>query len=191
MKKIISIYGPTAIGKTTIVKEVEKALGYENCTRISLDKYLKTKDSNEDKLQFLTNDPVDWELILEQITLPVGTQVKRPKYDHNTYIRVGIDEEHETIIREIIIIDGAWPYKDADIKVQLELDSLKRLQRLILRYFNEWNKKGETWIKFATENWERLPGYHHELKADITINTEQPLSISVQKLLSLINAIQS
>jgi len=187
MKTIVSIYGPTAVGKTTTVKALEKRIGINKCTRISLDKYLRTKDQNLNKLTFLSSDPVDWSLIQAQIALPTGSSVKRPKYEHDTYTRVGIDEEHKCTIQDMILIDGAWPYINADIKIQLDLDSNIRFKRLILRYFNEWNKKGEMWVRFATENWDQLPGIYPEVSADLTLDTSNALDQNVSEILKFID----
>jgi uridine kinase len=187
MKKIISIYGPTSVGKTTTVKELERIIGADKCTRISLDKYLKDKPEYVDKLTFLKSDPIDWELILSQIALPVGTKVKRLLYNHDIYKRVGIDEDHLCVMRDLIIIDGAWPFLKADVKIQLTLDSLIRFRRLILRYFNEWNEKGKVWIKFAAENWDQLPGVYVDINADLTIDTSVPVEENVSKILAVLN----
>ncbi len=187
MKTIVSIYGPTSVGKTTTVKELEKRIGTEKCTRISLDKYLKTKNASIDRLAFLNSDPVDWDLVESQISMPAGSLVKRPKYDHDTYTRTGIDEEYSCTIQELILIDGAWPYHKADFKIQLNLDPNIRFRRLILRYFNEWNKKGDVWVKFATENWDQLPGVYPGIKADLTLDTSNALDKNISKILSHIN----
>lgn len=186
MKTIVSIYGPTSVGKTTTVKELEKRIGTEKCTRISLDKYLKTKEESMDRINFLNSDPVDWDLVETQISLPTGTLVKRPKYDHDTYTRIGIDEEHSCTIHDLILIDGAWFYPKADFKIQLNLDPNVRFRRLILRYFNEWDMKGSVWIKFATENWDKLPGIYPDIKADLTLDTSNSLDQNVSQILSLV-----
>lgn len=187
MKKIISIYGPPSVGKTTIAKAIVNQLGKDICTRIALDKYLKNRNPEIDRITFLNTDPVDWQLVEQHILSPKGTLVKRPKYDLDNYVRVGVDETDATIIQDIIFIEGAWPYLKADIKVQLELDSHTRLKRMTLRYFNEWNKTGEVFVKLAAENWEKLPGYYPDVQADFTINTADNLATSVSKILKLLN----
>jgi uridine kinase len=186
MKTIISIYGPTAVGKSTIVKSLIDQLGNQNCTRISIDHYIKTKPKDIDILEFLNSDPIDWDLVKRHINVPLGSTVHRPLFDQDNYVRISDNGGKELQINKLIFIDGAWPYVNADIKVQLNLDSLRRFRRLILRYFYEWGEKGKIWVKYATENWEDLPGVYEDLEADLYLDTSHAIESNTKRIMKAI-----
>ena len=172
--RIISIYGTTAVGKSTVSKALMERLGADRVCRMSLDRYLLDKPKDVPVIEYLQN-PVDWSLLEGHLNMPEGGIVKSPDFDFITFKRVTNGEGKELLITPIIIVDGAWPYKDADVSIKLAASSDERRKRLIDRHMGERNCMDKQWVEFAQENWNALPGEHPDFQPTVTVDTEKSL----------------
>jgi uridine kinase len=179
--KIISIYGPTAVGKSTISKALVDQYESEKITRISLDRYLQDKGDNITTIEYL-QDPVDWKLLESHLGLPVGTRIQSPEFDFNNFKRISDNNGKETTITPVIIVDGAWPYKEADVFIKLTASSESRKKRLFDRHLNERKGIDKVWVDFAQEHWNALPGEHPNFQPTLVIDTEKPIEEIVEEI---------
>ncbi len=170
-KKIISLYGPTAVGKTTVAKKLVEYFGSDKCVRISLDRYLFSKPENISVIEYLQN-PIDWELLEKHLELPIGSVIKTPEFNFENFKRVSVDGGKELLITEIVIVEGAWPYDKADAVVKLHASSELRKKRLIDRHLGERNGIDKSWVEFAQEHWDKLPGDGLTDQAVLVIDTD-------------------
>lgn len=172
--RIISIYGLTAVGKSTVSKALMERLGTDKACRLSLDRYLLDKPEDMPTIDYLQS-PVDWNLVKSHLNMPQGSRVKSPDFDFTTFKHVSDGEGKELVLTPTIIVDGAWPYKDADISIKLTASSDERKKRLIDRHLGERNGADKQWVEFAQENWDALPGEHPDFRPTLVIDTEKSL----------------
>ncbi|MEO5646459.1 MAG: hypothetical protein ABIO57_01660 [Candidatus Paceibacterota bacterium] len=104
-KKIISLYGPTAVGKSTIAKALVDYIGADKCVRLSLDRYLLSKTENSTVIEYLQN-PVDWELLEKHLSLPIGEVIRTPEFSFESFSRLSVDGGKHLIVTPIIIVGG-------------------------------------------------------------------------------------
>ncbi len=144
MKKpiLIGISGGTGSGKSTVTKEVFKAIDDKNVLVIEQDSYYKDQSdiSFEDRIK--TNydhpDAFDNELLIQHLSqLIEGKAIEKPIYDFENHNR-----KKETIRvepKDIIILEGILIFFEKDIrdllniKIFVDTDSDVRVIRRILR----------------------------------------------------------
>lgn len=139
---LIGISGGTGSGKSTVTKEVFKAIDDKNVLVIEQDSYYKDQSdiSFEDRIK--TNydhpDAFDNELLIQHLSqLIEGKAIEKPIYDFENHNR-----KKETIRvepKDIIILEGILIFFEKDIrdllniKIFVDTDSDVRVIRRILR----------------------------------------------------------
>ena len=139
---IIGIAGGTASGKTTVVREIMKALGDEHVLVIMHDSYYRDRSDipleERRRANYDHPDALETSLMVEHVSrLQRWQAVDLPLYDFTTYTRQG--ETLPVSPRPVIILEGILVLSDErlrsfmDIKVFVETDSdvrfIRRLQR--------------------------------------------------------------
>ncbi|MBN2797035.1 MAG: uridine kinase [Clostridia bacterium] len=153
---IIGICGGTGSGKTTVAREILKALPEKNVSIIHQDAYykLQTNKSFEERTQTNYDHPFafDTELLLSHLrSLQAGRDVDMPIYDFSNHNRS--EETQKIYARDIIILEGILILEDPklremmDIKIFVDTDTDVRIIRRITRDMNERGRSLESVIE--------------------------------------------
>jgi uridine kinase len=139
---IIGIAGGTGSGKSTVARNVAKALSTSSVAFLDMDAYYRNfaHVPLEERRQINWDHPeaFDWELLLTQLTaLLAGESIDKPIYDFVSHTR---SPQIATVpAAEVIVIDGILLFVDArvrelcDVKVFVDADADIRLIRRIRR----------------------------------------------------------
>jgi uridine kinase len=164
---IIGIAGGSGSGKTTVVKQIVKALPPHCAAVVPLDSYYNdtTGLTPEERRQinFDHPDAFDWKLLTEQIKkLKSGEAIEQPTYSYIESNR--LKETIHVDPKPVIIIEGimALHYKKLrdmmDLKIFVDTDSDVRLMRNIRRDVVE---RGRT-VDMVLEHYETAVKPMHE-----------------------------
>jgi uridine kinase len=164
---IIGIAGGSGSGKTTVVKQIVKALPPHCAAVVPLDSYYNdtTGLTPEERRQinFDHPDAFDWKLLTEQIKkLKNGEAIEQPTYSYIESNR--LKETIHVEPKPVIIIEGimALHYKKLrdmmDLKIFVDTDSDVRLMRNIRRDVVE---RGRT-VDMVLEHYETAVKPMHE-----------------------------
>jgi len=164
---IIGIAGGSGSGKTTVVKQIAKALPPHCAAVVPLDSYYNdtTGLTPEERRQinFDHPDAFDWKLLTEQIKkLKNGEAIEQPTYSYIESNR--LKETIHVEPKPVIIIEGimALHYKKLrdmmDLKIFVDTDSDVRLMRNIRRDVVE---RGRT-VDMVLEHYETAVKPMHE-----------------------------
>lgn len=148
MKKpiLIGIAGGTGSGKSTITKEIFKAINEDSVTIIEQDSYYKDQSHLSYKDRVKTNydhpDAFDNKLLITHLSdLLNGKSIMKPIYNFETHNRK--EETIEVAPKDIIILEGILilfekEIRDLlDIKIFVDTDSDVRIIRRIQRDIND------------------------------------------------------
>jgi uridine kinase len=139
---IIGIAGGSGSGKSTVARNVAKALHAETVAFIDMDAYYRNHAhlslAERRAVNWDHPDAFDWELLIAQLRqLAAGVPVDKPVYDFVTHLR------SESVVpvpsAEVIVIDGILLFTDervrelCDVKVFVDADADIRLIRRIKR----------------------------------------------------------
>ena len=164
---IIGIAGGSGSGKTTVVKQIIKALPPHCAAVVPLDSYYNdtTELTPEERklINFDHPDAFDWKLLTEQIKkLKNGEAIEQPTYSYIESNR--LKETIHVDPKPVIIIEGimALHYKKLrdmmDLKIFVDTDSDVRLMRNIRRDVVE---RGRT-VDMVLEHYETAVKPMHE-----------------------------
>jgi uridine kinase len=147
---IIGIAGGTGSGKTTVARNVARALHTESVAFIDMDAYYINFShlplDERRKVNWDHPDAFDWDLLHQQLTrLVAGESIAKPVYDFVAHVR-----SDTTVVippARVVVIDGILLFVDerirtlCDVKVFVEADADVRLIRRIRR---DINKRGRS-----------------------------------------------
>ena len=164
---IIGIAGGSGSGKTTVVKQIAKALPPHCAAVVPLDSYYNdtTNLTPEERaaINFDHPDAFDWKLLTEQIKkLKSGEAIEQPTYSY-----IESNRQKETIHVEpkpVIIIEGIMALHSKklrdimDLKIFVDTDSDVRLIRNIRRDVVE---RGRT-VEMVLDRYEKVLKPMHE-----------------------------
>ena len=164
---IIGIAGGSGSGKTTVVKQIAKALPPHCAAVVPLDSYYNdtTNLTPEDRaaINFDHPDAFDWKLLTEQIKkLKSGEAIEQPTYSYIESNRLKATVHVEP--KPVIIIEGimALHYKKLrdmmDLKIFVDTDPDVRLIRNIRRDVVE---RGRT-VEMVLDHYENAVKPMHE-----------------------------
>lgn len=153
---IIGICGGTGSGKTTVAKEILKALPSKNVSIIHQDAYykLQSNKSFEERTKTNYDHPFafDTDLLLKHLNdLSLGQDIDMPIYDFSNHNRC--EETTKIYAREIVILEGILILEDPrlrdmmDIKIFVDTDTDVRIIRRITRDMNERGRSLESVIE--------------------------------------------
>ncbi|HEX6587822.1 MAG TPA: uridine kinase [Longimicrobiales bacterium] len=142
---IIGVAGGSGSGKTTVVREIVRALGPSNVAVIHHDSYYRDQPQTlapDGAVNFDHPDALESELLARHMrTLLGGEPVDIPTYDFRTHSRRPETERIEPA--PAIIVDGLLIFAEAalrdlmDIKVFVDADADQRLMRRLQRDIKE------------------------------------------------------
>lgn len=142
---IIGVAGGSGSGKTTVVREIVRALGPANVTVIHHDSYYRDEPQTfapDGSINFDHPAALESELLAEHLKLLAGgTAVDIPVYDFRTHRRQPATERIEPA--RAIIVDGLLIFAEQalrdqmDIKVFVDADADQRLMRRLQRDIKE------------------------------------------------------
>ena len=147
---IIGIAGGTGSGKSTVARNVAKALSTSSVAFIDMDGYYRNFAHLplEERRQINWDHPdaFDWELLLAQLSALVrGEAIDKPVYDFLSHTRSA--QSVRVPPAEVVVIDGILLFTDprvrdlCDVKVFVDADADIRLIRRIRR---DVAKRGRT-----------------------------------------------
>jgi uridine kinase len=139
---IIGIAGGTGSGKSTVARNVAKALSTSSVAFIDMDAYYRNFAhvplEERRHINWDHPDAFDWELLLAQLTaLLSGESIAKPIYDFVSHTRSA--QTASIPAADVIVIDGILLFVDArvrdlcDVKVFVDADADIRLIRRIRR----------------------------------------------------------
>jgi len=139
---IIGIAGGTGSGKSTVARNVAKALSAVSVAFIDMDGYYRNFAQlpleERRHINWDHPDAFDWELLLAQLTaLVAGESIDKPEYDFISHTRSA--KTVRVPAADVIVIDGFLLFADArvrdlcDVKVFVDADADIRLIRRIRR----------------------------------------------------------
>ncbi|HEY7236630.1 MAG TPA: uridine kinase [Gemmatimonadaceae bacterium] len=139
---IIGIAGGTGSGKSTVARNVAKALSTSSVAFIDMDAYYRNFAhvplDERRQINWDHPDAFDWDLLLEQLTALVsGVPIDKPVYDFVSHTR----SPRTACIpaAEVVVVDGILLFADArvrdlcDVKVFVDADADIRLVRRLRR----------------------------------------------------------
>lgn len=139
---IVGIAGGSGSGKSTVARNVAKALHAESVAFIDMDGYYLNFAhlplSERRAINWDHPDAFDWELLVDQLArLARGESIEKPVYDFVTHTR----SERTVLVppASVIVIDGILLFSDprirelCDVKVFVDADADIRLMRRIRR----------------------------------------------------------
>lgn len=142
---IIGVAGGSGSGKTTVVREIVRAMGPANVAVIHHDSYYRDEPRTraaDGSINFDHPDALETELLAHHLEqLGRGESVQVPVYDFTTHRR-----REETVRIQparVIIVDGLLIFAEAalrermDIKVFVDADADQRLMRRLRRDIQE------------------------------------------------------
>jgi uridine kinase len=147
---IIGIAGGTCSGKSTVARNVAKALSTSSVAFIDMDAYYRNFAhvplEGRRQINWDHPDAFDWELLLTQLSALVrGEAIDKPVYDFVSHTRSA--QTVRIPAAEVVVIDGILLFTDAtvrelcDVKVFVDADADIRLIRRIRR---DVAKRGRT-----------------------------------------------
>ena len=139
---IIGIAGGTGSGKSTVARNVAKALSTSSVAFIDMDAYYRNfaHVPLEERRQINWDHPdaFDWDLLLAQLTaLLEGESIDKPIYDFVSHTRS--TQTASIPAADVVVVDGILLFVDArvrdlcDVKVFVDADADIRLIRRIRR----------------------------------------------------------
>jgi uridine kinase len=148
--QIIGVAGGTGSGKSTVARNVAKALHTESVAFIDMDAYYLNFAhlplAERRKINWDHPEAFDWELLVGQLArLAAGEPIEKPVYDFVSHTRSGT-----TIVvppAHVVVIDGILLFSDprvrdlCDVKVFVDADADIRLIRRIRR---DMSKRGRS-----------------------------------------------
>jgi uridine kinase len=139
---IIGIAGGTGSGKSTVARNVAKALSTSSVAFIDMDGYYRNFAhvplEERRKINWDHPEAFDWDLLLTQLTALVGGEsIDKPVYDFVAHTRSS--QTTRIPAAEVVVIDGFLLFVDervrdlCDVKVFVDADADIRLIRRIRR----------------------------------------------------------
>lgn len=142
---IIGVAGGSGSGKTTVVREIVRALGSANVAVVHHDSYYRDEPATraaDGSINFDHPDALESELLARHLErLASGDPVEIPVYDFRTHHR--LDQTERVEPARAIIVDGLLIFVERtlrdlmDIKVFVDADADQRLMRRLRRDIKE------------------------------------------------------
>jgi uridine kinase len=154
---IIGIAGGSGSGKSTVARNVTKALHTESVAFLDMDAYYLNFAHlplpERKKINWDHPDAFDWELLVSQLaSLAAGDAIEKPTYDFVTHTR-----SDRTVVvppAQVVVIDGILLFTDprvrdlCDVKVFVDADADIRLIRRIRR---DMSKRGRALMEILDQ----------------------------------------
>ncbi len=121
---LIGITGSTASGKTTFAEKLVEEISSEKCLLIHQDSYYLDRsnftEKEIEKVNFDHPDSIDFSLLQKDLELlRKGLPAKIPHYNYATHKRS--EGKHETLPKDIMILEGILILHDPGIRKMLDL----------------------------------------------------------------------
>lgn len=147
---VIGIAGGTGSGKTTIARQIHRALPVDSCTCVDHDAYYRDLAHLPFEERALTNfdhpDSLENELLIAHLeALRAGQAIQKPVYDFTTHTRS--DETLRVDPSPVLVVEGILVLADPalralfDVKIFVDTDPDVRLMRRVRR---DMQQRGRT-----------------------------------------------
>jgi uridine kinase len=147
---IIGIGGGSGSGKTTVAKNIIKAIGTNKVVYIAHDDYYRDRSTLSQAERAVVNydhpQEFETELLVKQLKeLLDGKTIQKPTYDYTDHVRSAKSESIQPaqviIVEGILVLESPDLRKIFDLKIYVDTDSDVRLIRRIDRDMKERNRE--------------------------------------------------
>jgi uridine kinase len=198
---IIGVAGGTGSGKSTVVREIVRAVGEDQVAVIAHDSYYRDRGDLPPHERALLNydhpDALETDLLVHHLTeLRAGRPVEVPSYDFSQHSRTEVT--HAVHPARVILVDGILIFVDErlrelmDVKIFVDTDSDLRFIRRLERDLKE---RGRTMDSVIEQYMETVKPMHEEFVepskrfADLLIPEGGYNRVAVDILLAKIHAL--
>lgn len=177
---LVTIFGAAGSGKSMLAKAVADALGNEVAARVPADYFFVPREPDESLASYLGRPLVwDWELLLERLSLPLGTDTTTPDADFEGFTRLAVPGGRPLPIRPVMLIDAMAPFPAADLRVRLDVPATERRTRIVARD-ERWSTRVRDRWPHLEATWIAVP----EVMPDVILDGTRPLEENVALLVS-------
>jgi uridine kinase len=144
---ILSICGPSGAGKSQLAKALVRRLGDAMCARVPTDYYLLPATGS---LATYLRQAVqyDWPLLDRDLNAPDDTVLTTPDFDFDSFLRRAERGGRPFRASPVMVLDGMYPYPQADATILLQVPSPIRRERIRTR--------DRGWGTDVAARWEQL-----------------------------------
>lgn len=189
---IIGIAGGSGSGKTTFAKKVQKHIGEEKSTLISMDSYYlhslpEQLNTSNGKPNFDHPHAFDWELLNQHIVdLKAGKEIAMPIYDFTGNSR---EQETQTIApSKIVLFEGIFTLFNKEIRALLDIKCFLHVEsdiRFTRRLHRDVKERGRSLESVIEQYYQTVrPMYQKYLDpqkqfADFTVGEETDVAAQI------------
>jgi len=144
MSKIISIFGGSGSGKSSLARVLEN-YDPDSFSRVPADRLIESKAS-EDSRYFANPIRYDWEYLQKLLrNKQKGEYVHLPLFDYDSFTRTADTSDKRFVIADYLIIDAIQPYAKADWLFYIDLSEEVRKKRIIDRDMSQKTNMFRNW----------------------------------------------
>jgi uridine kinase len=170
-RRIISLYGPTGSGKSSLAVQLVERLGPDWSTRVPADWYLLT---DGDQRAGESGYAWDWPRLLADLAGLDGREIQTPAFDFTTMRRSETGSAKTFTLRPLMIVDAMRPFPGADLLIRLDVPAPIRRERLA--------ERDARWGTSVLDRWTRLEAGKEPagiVRSDLALDGRAPLRESV------------
>jgi uridine kinase len=179
---LVTIFGAAGAGKSVLARAVAARLGDDVATRVPTDYFFVPRQPGEPLERYFAR-PLewDWALLRERLALPMGSEVRTPDADFETFTRPSETGGLPMSIRPVMILDAMVPYPDADLLVRVDVPDAIRRARIVERDARWGTRVRDRW-EHLEATWDAVP----ELIPHLVLDGTRPIQDNVARLVSVI-----
>jgi len=144
---IVSVCGPSGAGKSQLAKALVDLLSATGCARVPTD-YFILPTTGSLASYFRQAVQYDWTLLERALSAPNDLVLTTPDFDFDSFVRRAEWGGRPFKASPVMVLDGMYPYPNADAAILLQVPSLIRKQRIRAR--------DQGWGTNVTARWEQL-----------------------------------
>lgn len=183
---VMSVVGPSCVGKSQLAKAVVEVLGPEVAARVPTDYFFVPRETNVPMAAFDREAlRYDWALVRQLLDEPIGTATSTPDVDFERFTRRGDTGGIPITVRPVMILDAMAPFPDADLWVRVEVPDAVRRKRLAARD-TRWGTDVASRWKHLEATWADAMSLLEGREPDVVLDGEHPLVENAQRLADVI-----
>jgi len=183
---VVSLYGPSCVGKSQTAKALAACLGGERAARMPTDPFIVPRPAGMSMAVYRSRPLAwDWALVARRLALKLGTATSTPDFDFDAFTRRSDVGGMAFTVRPVMILDAIAPYPDAGLHVLLEAPDEVRRERIV--------KRDRRWGSHVIDTWGHLQATWDAVRAAappprLVIDATQPIGLSVARIVAAIDA---
>ncbi len=185
VRLVVSIVGPSGVGKSQLAKETAGLLGSEVANRVPTDYFIVPRPVEMTMNEFLRQPLAwDWPKLDDLIRLPLGTVTTTPDVDFTRFVRCAPSGGLPVTVRPVMLVDAMATYPRADLVVRLDASSRTRRQRVVERDKRWGTRVCDRWFQLELTERAELDGQTR--LPDLYLDGERPLVENAVRLAAVI-----